>query len=111
MEKTATILELIKKDCLDIQGLIDGIGKQEFLASPQVNMAVTMSLFSIAELSKRLPVEFHKNHPNLPWKRVIALNTDAHENKRLDLEEVWAVATEEIKKILHFINAYAEAVQ
>ena len=44
MEKTAMILGLIKKDCLDIQSLIDGIGKQEFLASPQVNMAVTMSL-------------------------------------------------------------------
>ncbi|NLW09324.1 MAG: DUF86 domain-containing protein [Firmicutes bacterium] len=106
MEKTASILGLIKKDCLDIQSLIDGIGKQEFLASPQVNMAVTMSLFSIAELSKTLPVEFRTSFPQLPWERVITLNSAAHEKKRLDLEEVWAVATGEINKILRFINSY-----
>ncbi|HHU82294.1 MAG TPA: DUF86 domain-containing protein [Firmicutes bacterium] len=106
MEKTATILELIKKDCLDIQSLVTGIGKQEFLASPQVNMAVTMSLFSIAELSKTLPSEFHTNFSHLPWENVITLNAAAHENKCIDLEEVWAIATGEIRKILHFINSY-----
>ncbi|NLY89152.1 MAG: DUF86 domain-containing protein [Firmicutes bacterium] len=108
MEKTATILGLIRKDCHDIQRLVAGISKQEFLASPQLSMAVTMSLFSIAELGKTLPAEFHTSFPQLPLEKIINLNATAHESKHLNLEEVWAVATCEIKKILRFINYYEE---
>ncbi len=111
MEKTATILELIKKDCLDIQSLLTGLDKQEFLTCPSVNMAVTMSLFSIAELSKTLPAEFHTSFPDLPFKRIIKLHTAAHENKCLDLEEVWAVAACEINKILNVISYFASLPQ
>lgn len=106
MEKTAAILELIKKDCLDIQSTLTGVDKQEFLTCPPVNMAVTMSLFSIAELSKTLPAEFQTSFPDLPFKKIVNLHNAAHENKCLDLEEVWAIAAHEITKILQVIEDF-----
>lgn len=106
MEKTATVLGLIKQDCLDIQNSIAGIDKQEFLTNPLVNKAVSMSLFSIGELSKTLPADFYTSYPHLPWEKIISLNTTAHENKRLDLETVWAVAAKEVEEILSFIISY-----
>src|SRR5690554_1046255 len=106
MKRIETILSLIKKDCLDIQNSLTGLGKKEFLNNPPVNRAVCMSLFNIGGLVKTLPQDFCVQYPQLPWKKFTGMYNTARENKRLDLDAVWSAASSEIKKFLDFIACY-----
>ncbi|MEM1557478.1 MAG: DUF86 domain-containing protein [Thermoproteota archaeon] len=88
-----------------IEKYIEGLSKEEFLASMEKQDAVIRRLEVIGEAVKHIPNEIREKYPDIPWKRIAGMrDVLIHEYFGVDLELTWKVAKDEItdlkKKIL-----------
>jgi uncharacterized protein with HEPN domain len=62
--------------------------------------AVIRSIEVIGEASKKIPKNIRERHPDIPWKKIAGMRDKLiHEYFGIDLEILWKVAKEEIKKL------------
>ncbi len=81
----------------DIAEFIHGLNYESFLLDRKTSNAVIRSLEVMGEAAKKIPKEFRVKYPGIPWKRMAGMRDKLiHEYFGVDLEIVWAVATEEI---------------
>ena len=67
-------------------------GKDAFLASPMAQDAVIRNFVTIGEATKRLPDDFRRGHPEIPWRGMAAFrDVLTHDYEDVDLKEVWRV--------------------
>jgi uncharacterized protein with HEPN domain len=98
--KTKTILLHILEDLQDIEQLIFRLSKADFKANSMVKKAVCMSFLNIDEMTRELPEEFTKKHPEIPWTSIIGLrNRAAHGYHMLDDEIIWEIAGNDLKNL------------
>ncbi|MBU4310707.1 DUF86 domain-containing protein [bacterium] len=95
------ILECIKR----IEEYTEGITKDVFFNSTQIQDAIIRRIEIIGEAVKNIPGDIKDKYPDIPWKQIAGMRDILiHEYFGIDIELTWEVAKEEIfelkKKIL-----------
>ncbi len=81
----------------EIEGFIDGKGRQAFLSDRKLLLAVTHLVMIIGEASKDLAEGIAERRPEIPWKQVRDMrHRIAHEYLAVDSQLVWDVAANDL---------------
>jgi len=84
----------------DIENFIKGMNFNDFKNDRKTINAVIRSIEVIGEASKKIPKSIRERHPDIPWKKIAGMRDKLiHEYFGIDLEILWKVAKEEIKKL------------
>jgi len=84
----------------DIENFIEGMNFNDFKNDRKTINAVIRSIEVIGEASKKIPKSIRERHPDIPWKKIAGMRDKLiHEYFGIDLEILWKVAKEEIKKL------------
>jgi len=91
-----------------IEKFLKDVNFDEFAENDMMNSAVLQKLTVIGEAAARLPKEFTKRFPDIPWVDIVGFrNIAIHEYFAVRWDIVWVAATEEtpvlkkqIRKIL-----------
>ena len=96
-------------DILDAaQELADAVtvGHDDFVASPLRVRAAERLLEIIGEASNQLSDKFRAAHPDVPWSDIVALRVLlAHHYHRVDVEQVWSIATSSVPDLVRHLDA------
>jgi len=78
---------------------------ENFLEDDMLRAAVERNLEIIGEAARRLSEEFKQEHPEIPWRQIIALrNVLIHEYDDIDYQEIWKVATFHLPRLIEQIR-------
>lgn len=68
--------------------------------------AVMRNLEIIGEASRYIPEEVHVKHPEIEWRKIIALrNIVVHEYFGIDLDIIWDLVENKIPELLEQVRA------
>jgi uncharacterized protein with HEPN domain len=100
----------ILESIADIESFLARITEPAFLAAPEKQAAVTWKLVVIGESVANLPEEFKSGHPEVPWAKIkAARNILVHEYFRLDVQEIWRMATGDLPALKERLQAILDA--
>jgi uncharacterized protein with HEPN domain len=72
----------------------------DYLQEPMLRDAVERRVENIGEAARRLSVEFRENHPEIPWRPIIATrHILSHEYGVVNNETIWRVATVHVPEL------------
>ncbi len=81
-------------------------GRTAFLDSALIQDAVIRNFEIIGEAAKRVPEEFRRAHPSIPWKGLSGLrDVLIHQYEGVNLEEVWRVIEKDLPGLKQTISA------
>lgn len=84
-----------------IQRYISGVDGQKFADDEILQDAVIRRLLVIGEATTRISEEYRAAHAEIPWRQIAGMrNVLIHQYDRVDHEEVWRVASEELDLLL-----------
>ena len=79
-----------------IEKFIMDVDFNEFAQNEMMNSAVLQKLTVIGEAASKLPKEFTKRFPEIPWRDIVGFRTIAvHEYFAVRWDIVWVAASEE----------------
>jgi len=104
------ILEAINSIELYLQ---DAPNMEEFIRGKGLYQdAIVRNIEIIGEAAKNINDILKERYPNIPWKQMAGMRDKiVHEYANVDWEEVWRVATEDIKELKPFIEAVIQSVE
>lgn len=80
-----------------IEQYMDGITREQFFSSAQLQDAVIRRLLVIGEASKNLPPELRARYAAIPWNSIAGMrNVLIHEYFGTDTDVVWVTATQDL---------------
>lgn len=83
-----------------IENYLQGVSKEEFLASEEKQDLVSRRLEIIGEAVKQLPEEFKQKHEDIPWRDIGDMrNILIHVYFDVDYAIVWRTATELVPQL------------
>lgn len=75
-------------------------GYAEFSNDTLIQDAVVRNLEVMGEAAKRIPDEYRRTHPSIPWKSIAALrDVLIHQYEGVSLPEVWSVVEDHLPKL------------
>lgn len=90
-------IEDIYFSCNKILEYTKGYNYPEFKKDFKTLDAVVRNLEIIGEAAKSLPLEFRKNHKNIPWKQIAGMRDKVtHEYFGIDDKILWTTVREDI---------------
>ncbi|PWB82815.1 MAG: hypothetical protein C3F11_09905 [Methylocystaceae bacterium] len=102
------ILEAIER----VESVTSGKTLAEFEASWQLRYIVQRAIEIISEASRRIPAELQAAHPEIPWRKVMAIgNVLRHEYHGLSDKVIWGVVIDELPKLKIAIAAIASMLE
>lgn len=79
---------------------IKGKRQKEFFLDIQLQDSVIRRIEIIGEAAKKIPDDFRKKHPDIPWRNIAGMrDIIVHEYFGLDLKLVWAVAKHDLPRL------------
>ncbi len=77
------------------------VGLEQYRANQELRLAVERRIEIIGEAARRLSPLFRSEHPEIPWRRIIAQrNVLIHNYDEIDHERIWRLAIEEIPHLI-----------
>jgi uncharacterized protein with HEPN domain len=77
-----------------------GMNREEFGRDPKTQDAVIRNLEILGEAAKRIPESFKETHPEVPWKKIVAMRDKLiHHYFGVSLDIVWATVQNDIPEI------------
>ena len=81
-------------------------GRDAFDADWTRQRAAERLLEIIGEASNTLSEGFKKEHPDVSWRHIVNLrHLIAHHYHRVDMDQLWTIATDDIPKLLAELSA------
>lgn len=81
-------------------------GRDAFDADWTRQRAAERLLEIIGEASNTLSEGFKKEHPDVSWRHIVSLrHLIAHHYHRVDMDQLWTIATDDIPKLLAELSA------
>ncbi|NDJ78206.1 MAG: DUF86 domain-containing protein [Chloroflexi bacterium] len=75
-------------------------GRDEFMASKQIQAAVKYALQTLAESTQRLPDDLKASHPEIDWVAIAGLrNRLVHAYLGIDLEILWDIVANDLEPL------------
>jgi uncharacterized protein with HEPN domain len=84
-----------------IQGYVDGLTLDDFIARVDVRDKVLCRLMIIGEAAKNVSDAFREAHPEIPWRRVAGFRDIlVHQYFRLDFRMIWDITQDRIPALI-----------
>lgn len=78
---------------------------EDFLRDEMMQDAVERNIGIIGEAARRISEELKQEHPEIPWRKIIAQrNVLIHEYDDIDYKEIWVVATLHLSRLIDQIR-------
>jgi uncharacterized protein with HEPN domain len=75
-------------------------GRDAFLADLKTQDAVIRNLEVIGEAIKRVPEEFRKEHPDIPWRELAGLRDILiHQYEGVSISQVWLISEKRLRPL------------
>lgn len=75
-------------------------GREAFLEDRMLQDAVIRNLEVIGEAAKRVPAEYRREHPEIPWRSMAAMrDVLIHDYEGVDLNRTWQVVERELSPL------------
>lgn len=89
-----------------------GKTEAEFLADDMRHKAVIRDLEVIGEAAKRLPLDWQEKFPDVPWRKMARMRDKLiHHYMGIEMETVWATATEIVPPLVDRIRDIVEQIE
>lgn len=84
-----------------IQSYIEGVSRNEFLESPQLQDSVIRRIEIMGEAAGRLSATFREDHPEIPWVQIRGMrNRVIHGYDNVDMDIVWDTVTQDLLRLI-----------
>ena len=84
-----------------IRRFTDGVTFEAFAANEEKRAAVEREVFIVGEAAARLPEEWKRQQPEVPWRKIVGLrNLLAHGYWVIDAEELWDIARNKVPEFV-----------
>ncbi len=91
---------------------IDERTYQDLLDNELLEDGVIRQLTVLGEAAGRVSDSFRKHHPEIRWSSIVGLrNVITHQYDRVNLQELWLVATEHVPRLLDQVEALLRNVE
>ena len=91
--------------CEDILSFTKGMSYSDFAGDKKTVNAVIRSLEVIGEATKKPPISFRDNYPDIPWRQMAGMRDKLiHEYFGIDKQMVWQAIEKHIPDILPLIK-------
>lgn len=88
-----------------IQEFVTGKTFHHYQHDRMLRGAVERHLEIIGEAANRVSLAFQENHPEIPWRRIIAQrHVIAHEYGEIKHELIWKVATRHVSELIKYLE-------
>lgn len=85
--------------------IIAGVTYDQYLRRVATRLAVERAIEVIGEAARHVSREFQSAHPEVPWRKIIAMrHVLAHGYGELDHEAIWRVATVHVPELVELIG-------
>lgn len=75
---------------------LEGLDLRRYRANEELRLSVERRIETIGEAARRISPSFRAEHPEIPWRRIIAQrNVLIHDNDEIDHERIWRLGLEE----------------
>jgi uncharacterized protein with HEPN domain len=104
-ERDAAYLWEMRNSLRTIGGYMEGRTEEAFRCETMLQDAVLRQLTVLGEAAGRVSAETRQLHPQIPWRSIVGLrNVVVHRYDKVQLGEVWLVATERAPLLLRQIE-------
>ncbi len=81
-------------------------GKEVFFADERTQDAVIRNFEVIGEAAKRIPDEYRKNHPSIPWRELSGFrDVLIHQYQGVSIAEIWRIVEKDLESLRQAITA------
>jgi len=89
----------------EVVQFVQGMTSAKFEKDKVVRYAVERQLLVIGEAANHVSEKFRKEHPEIPWERIIGQrNVLAHEYGEILIERIWITATNSVPELLELLK-------
>lgn len=94
------------------QSLAADVSFEGFLEDNGKSLAIVRALEIIGEAARHVPAGVRRRHPEVPWRRIVAMrNKVIHEYFGVDLEVVWRTVREELPALQAAVARIVEELE
>jgi len=111
-ERDLAYLWDMREASLDVIEFIKGVTFERFSKEKMLRYAVERRMEVIGEAARHVSETFQREHPQIPWARIIGQrNILAHEYGKILIERVWRTANENIPELFELLKQMIPAAE